>query len=312
MTSEKIWSIPYIDQPVSFWQELADKFDNYIDEVYFPLHLDDVASGRPILPAQHLNEFLEKAPFQLSILVNPIILSRPVEEISGAIIESIKEFYGEYNIHSVTVANVALAEKIKESIPELMLTASVLMDIFSPNQLAMIDGIFDFLVPSSRIVRNLPALSSLKKSFKGSIKIIVNEGCLPNCVFRTQHFYEMGTKLEFPKSLCNEILEKKPWLRLTGSWILPQHLHFYHGSYDKLKLAGRVTLQNPDYYQEVFDAYVFRKKRFPNKIGGGPASIKLPMHIDDEFFKQTLYCDKECHRCTICQEKYEQFLKSPG
>ncbi|MCU0643832.1 MAG: hypothetical protein MUC94_06190 [bacterium] len=310
MISEKIWTIPYIDQPISFWQELADKFDNYIDEVYFPLHLDGVASGRPVQPIQHLDEFLKNAPFQLSILVNPIILSRPVEEISGTIIEKIKELNGEFNIHSVTVANVALAEKIKESIPEIRLTASVLMDIFSPNQLAMINGIFDILVPSSRIVRNLPALSSLKKSFKGSIKIIVNEGCLPNCVFRTQHFYEMGTKLAYPKSLCNEILEKKPWLSLTGSWILPQHLHFYHAIYDKLKLAGRVTLQNPDYYQEVFDAYIFRKKRFPNKIGGGPASVKMPMPIKDEFFRQILYCNKECYRCTICQEKYEEFRKS--
>lgn len=307
MTSEKIWTIPYIDQPVSFWHELSDSYEQYIDEVYFPLPLDCVASGRPIQPARHLTEFLKKTPFQLSALVNPIILSRPVEELSGAIIEKIQELNGEYNFRSVTVTNVVLAEKIKESIPDIKLTASALMDIFAPNQLAMINGIFDVLVPSSRIVRNLPALSALKKSFHGEIKMIVNEGCLPNCVFRTQHFYEMGAKIEYPKSLCQEMLAHKPWLRLTGSWILPQQLHFYHGIFDKLKLAGRVTLQNPDYYREVFDAYVFRKKRFPNKIGGGPASVNLPIHIDDEFFRQILHCNKACHRCAICQEKYEEF-----
>jgi collagenase-like PrtC family protease len=307
MISEKIWTIPFIDQPLSFWYELSDKYGKYIDEVYVPLPMDGVASGRPIQPTQHLNEFLKSAPFKLSILVNPIILSRPAEEISGMIIETIKKFYGEYNIHSVTITNVVLAEKIKESIPEIILTASVLMDIFSPNQLEMINGIFDVLVPSSRIVRNLHALSALKKSFKGSIKMIVNEGCLPNCVFRIQHFYEMGTKTEYPKSLCNEILNRKPWLRLTGSWILPQHLHFYHSIYNKLKLAGRVTLQNPDYYREVFDAYVFRKKRFPNKIGGGPACVKMPMHIEDEFFKKTLNCNKLCNTCLICKEKYEYY-----
>ncbi|HEX9971242.1 MAG TPA: hypothetical protein VGD14_04150 [bacterium] len=312
MISEKIWSIPYIDQPVSFWNELSEKYEKYIDEVYLPLPLDVVASGRPIQPTQHLNEFLKNTSFKLSILVNPIILSRPAEEISGMIIEKIKEFYGKYNVHSVTVTNVTLAEKIKKSIPEIMLTASVLMDIFSPNQLEMINGIFDILVPSSRILRNLPVLSSLKKSFKGSIKIIVNESCLPNCVFRTQHFYEMGTKMEYPESLCNEILDRNPWLRLTGSWILPQHIYLYNDVYDKLKLSGRVTLQNPDYYKEVLDAYVFHKKRFPNKIGGGPASVKMPMHIDDEFFKQILYCNKECNRCTVCQEKYEEFRKSCG
>lgn len=310
MVSKKIWSLPYIDQPISFWQELADQYEEYVDEVYFPLPLDDVASGRPIQPSRYLNEFLEQTPFKLSILVNPIILARPVQEISAKIIEKIRELDGEYQIHSATVANVALAEKIKHRIPNIKLSASVLMDIYSPNQLAMIYDIFDVLVPSSRIVRNLSALAALKKSFTGELKMIVNESCLPNCVFRIQHFYEMGTKLEYPKSLCHEILEKKPWLRLTGSWILPQHLFFYESIFDKLKLAGRVTLQNPNYYREVFDAYVFRKRRFPNRIGGGPASLKMSMPIDDEFFEQILCCNKECHRCTICQEKYEEFQRS--
>lgn len=75
--------------------------------------------------------------------------------------------------------------------------------------------------------------------------------------------------MDQPQSLCDETLEKQPWLRFTGAWVLPQHLHFYDGLYDDLKLAGRVTLKNPADYRRVLDAYVHKKPLTPDKIGGG-------------------------------------------
>ncbi|MFZ5516581.1 MAG: hypothetical protein ACOY90_08065 [Candidatus Zhuqueibacterota bacterium] len=304
MKRETIWVIPYIDQPLSFWKNLAEHYDRYIHEVYFPILMENVPSGRPMQPTHQLQEFLEASPFRLSVLINPVVFPRPVEEMTPAIIETLKNLCNSYRIQSVTLSNVTLAKNIRESIPRLRLTASVLMDIFSPNQLAMINGIFDTLVASSRIVRNLPALTLLRESFSGGIRLIVNEGCLPNCVFRTQHFYEMGSKLPYPQSLCLDMLSQKPWLRLTGSWILPQHLHLYNGLFDTLKLAGRVTLQNPSYYREVLDAYIFRSRRSPHRIGAGPASPRTPIEIGEEFFKQTLMCHKACHRCTVCEDYY--------
>jgi hypothetical protein len=311
MTSHKIWSIPYIDQPISFWHEVFEKYGTFIEAVYFPIPLDNIPSGRPLQPTSHLMEFLKGCPFERAVLVNPIILSRSVKEISKPIIEKIKQLYDEYHLCTVTVANLMLAERIKASIPEIKLTASVLMDVFCANQVEMLNDVFDVLVPSSRIVRNLPALQALRKSFEGLIKIIVNEGCLPNCIFRTQHFYEMGAGIEYPHSLCNELLAKKPWLRLTGSWILPQHLNYYDGVYDRLKLSGRVTLQNPEYYKEVLDAYIHLKKRLPNRIGGGPVCGMLSKPIDGAFYKKTLYCSKECSRCSICKEEYHRLEENP-
>ncbi|MBN1997919.1 hypothetical protein JW935_10230 [candidate division KSB1 bacterium] len=104
--------------------------------------------------------------------------------------------------------------------------------------------------------------------------------------------------------MCLELLDEKPWLRLTGSWILPQHLYMYNGVYDKLKLSGRVTLQNPDYYREVFSAYINREPRRPHRIGGGPVCGTLDRHIDDVFFEKTLYCDKNGESCGFCREEW--------
>lgn len=298
-----IWNIPYIDQPIEFWKELNNDFGDYINEVYFPLQKSNISTGRPEQPNTFLDNFIQQSPFKLSVLINPIILTKPVEVIASKIIEQLKELRENCNLHSVTVANPQLGEIIKNKIPDIRLNASVLMDIYSPFQFEMISDIFDVIVPSSRIVRDIRALKKLRENYKGEIRLIVNEGCLPDCVFRVQHFYEMGLKeLPFPKSLCSNILRKNPWMRLTGSWILPQHLHLFDGLFDELKISGRVSLQNPEYYREVFDAYINRKNRFPCGIGGGPASILKPMKIEESFYKKTLYCDKSCQTCNICKE----------
>jgi hypothetical protein len=93
----------------------------------------------------------------------------------------------------------------------------------------------DTIVPSTSLTRNPEGLLELKHAFSGRIRLMVNESCLTDCSLRTQHFYEMSNpEITFPKSLCEGILKAKPWLRLTGSWILPQHLDLFSGCYDEV------------------------------------------------------------------------------
>ncbi len=297
------WIIPYIDQPLVFWEWIAEHFGSRIKEVYFPLPGNILGSGRPSQAMEHLDQFLQRSPFPLSVLINPIILPRPVDELAPQIIEVLKKLAGEFDVRSATISDPLLAQHIRASLPKLSLTASVLMDIVQPNQVLMLQGVCDTLVPSSRIMRDLPALKAVREAFFGKIRVIVNEACLPNCPFRVQHFYEMGSNnIGHPHSLCSKLLQEFPWLRLTGAWVLPQHLHLYDGVYDELKLAGRVTLRDPAKYRKAFEAYIHSTPLFPNEIGGGPASVLDPIDISEEFFAQTLHCGRQCHKCTVCQE----------
>lgn len=296
------WIIPYIDQPLAFWERIAEHFGSSIKEVYFPLPGNILGSGRPSQAMEYLDQFLQRSPFPLSVLINPIILPRPVDELAPQIIEVLKKLAGEFDVRSTTISDLLLAQHIRASLPKLSLTASVLMDISQPNQVLMLQDVCDTLVPASRIMRDLPALKALREAFSGKIRLIVNEACLPNCPFRVQHFYEMGSNIGHPHSLCNKLLQESPWLRLTGAWVLPQHLHLYDGVYDELKLAGRVTLRDPVKYLKVLEAYIHSTPLFPDEIGGGPASVLDPIEISEEFFAQTLHCGHQRHACTACQE----------
>jgi len=288
---------------MSFWEKISGFHKGRIREVYFPLQDQFIGTGRPKQPGKNLTEFLESQLFPVSVLVNPVILPRPVDEIAGRILEKLEYYLTHYNLKGVTLTNLSLAKLIKSRFPGLKLTASTLMEIYNEQQLNMLDDVFDCLVPSNRVLRDLRTLKTLRKKYKGKIRILVNESCLSSCIYRTQHFYEMSNPgITYPKSLCLSLLEQKPWLRLTGGWVLPQHLLFFDGLYDEIKLSGRVAFQNKELYFRVLESYMYKKSLYPSQIGGGPASVDVPVEITSDFFQYTLMCKKNCTECSVCSD----------
>lgn len=300
----KTWVIPYIDQPSTFWQQIHDSYGEQIHSVYFPMPGKVVASGRGALADRYIEDFLRHSPLKKTVLINPVILNRPVEDFAPTILDALRRLREEFGVYHATISNLSLARQVKKALPDIKLSASTLMGISTPAQILMAREWIDTLIPDTRILRDLAALRKLRASFPGEIRLIVNEGCLPGCLYRTQHFYEMAYSEFFPQSLCRPVLVAHPWMRLTTGWILPQHLHHYSGLFDNLKLSGRVTLQDPNKYLRVLRAYIQSEKLLPNEIGAGPASVLDPIDISDSFFEHMLTCDKECAICTDCRDYY--------
>ncbi len=300
------WVIPYSDQPLDFWEEMSAAFGSVVKEVYFPISIQVVGSGRSPQPDLFTTDFLRQAPFAKSVLVNPIILPGPLEAVAPPVLGELRRLYDIYGVSSVTVTNLGLARLIREKLPMFRITASILMGISTPTQALIVQPWVDAIVPDNRLLRDLPNLTRLREAFRGDLRLIVNESCIPGCPYRTQHFFEMGYGDWFPQSLCGPMLDDQPWLRLTGAWILPRHLPLYAGLYDSLKLSGRVAFRDAQKYKRVLDAYVHGKPLLPSEIGGGPASLLDPIDIPDEVFTYTLTCDKNCHRCSVCKNAYER------
>jgi len=302
-TAGKHLVLPYIDQDQDFWKKVRDLCGEQISEVYFPIIDDEIPSGRPRQPEKHLKEFLESGILPVSVLINPIILNRPVDYYTDRVLRKLEYYSLNYRLTGVTLTNLTLGKRIREAFPNLKLAASTLMEITGEQQLRMIMDTFDIIVPPSRVIRDIRLLRSLRKSFHGTIRLMVNEACLASCIFRNQHFYEMSDRgITHPGSLCNEVLELNPWMRLTGGWILPQHLFLFRGLYDEIKLSGRVTLQRPADFFRVLNGYLNDRELMPNEIGGGPASVNIPMPIGTAFYKHTLYCKKNCTSCNVCSD----------
>ena len=304
--------IPYVDLDLEFWEEIRDRFGEQVKEVYFPVPDARFASGRSLQSEQFLHSFLRRAPLNKAVLLNPIVLQRPVEQVAPGILDTLRWLQDEFGVQSVTVANAALGCIIREALPGWHVTASVLMGIAGPTQAWLVQDAVHAITVDTSLVRDLASLRAVRSAFAGELRMIVNEACLPGCIFRTQHFYEMGYGDDFPQSLCQGILEGHPWLRLTGAWVLPRHLAFYEGLVDVLKLAGRVTLRDPKRYVDVLSAYVNRAPILPRDIGGGPASPLEAIDVSDGWFGFVLHCDKRCHDCVVCRDQYQQSRQSQG
>lgn len=302
--------LPYIDQPLSFWNNLKTDFGEYIEEIYFPMSVHILPSGRPKQSSSYIFSFLEKVDLPKSVLINPVVLPQPISETEDTILNELIMLNKNYGITRTTVSDLQLCKSIKTHLKKYQISASVLMRINSPEQISYLQNYINCLAIDTAIVRDLAKFKSIRDNFSGLIKLIVNEGCLSHCPFRTQHFYEMSRDLPHPESLCEELIHDLPWLRLKSAWILPQHLHFYDGLYDFIKLAGRVTLQNPQKFITVFRAYLERSRLAANEIGSGPAGMIEAMPISEEFFYQTITCDKECSKCDICKNYYEKHNKA--
>ena len=297
----RAWSIPYIDQPLDFWKSIAEEFGDAISEVYFPIPVEGVGSGRPLLPDKHLRALLQARILPMAVLVNPVVLPRHLDEIASPVIEELRRLHFECGAKSATLADVRLARLVRENIPELSLTGSCLLEVAEAAQARQMSDVFDALVPATRTVRMPARLAEIRQAFGKRLRIMVNEGCLPVCPERRQHFFEMAHVEGVPASLCANRLEAKPWLRLTGAWILPQHLSALDPVADEYKLAGRATLTDPEQYRRVLAAYVHRTALWPDDIGSGPASALSQIPVSRALFDRLLDCGQICDDCAICR-----------
>lgn len=297
----KSWAIPYIDQAPGFWESLHGEYGAAIREVYFPITLPEMGTGRPVQPTAHLEALLRARVVPMAVLVNPLVLPGPLERIGGRIVDELTRLHEQFGVNAATVSDIRLAEMIRQQLPTLRLTASCLLDVAEPGQVHALRGVFDVLVPSTRVVRRPDRLAAIRAAFQGRIRLLVNEGCLDSCLDRKQHFYEMAYSAQAPRSLCSDRLTREAWLRLTGAWVLPQHLELLDPFADEFKLAGRVTLCEPGQYRRVLDAYLGRRALWPHEIGGGPASVLMRAAVSRALFQRILHCDHICGGCSVCQ-----------
>jgi len=301
ITLPRAWAVPYIDQPPGFWEGLAEELGPALGEVYFPIGLSGIGSGRPSQPRSHLVEVLRSRVAPMSVLVNPVVLPGSLEQVADAILDEMSRLHDEHGVAAATLGDVGLACLVRERLPGLRLTASCLVEVAEAGQVAGLGDVFDILVPSTRLTRRPDRLAAIRAAFPGRIRIIVNEGCLDSCLERKQHFYEMAYSPDAPESLCAERLSRDPWLRLTGAWILPQHLGEVEHLVDEYKLAGRATLRDPNHYRRVLLAYVRGRALWPHEIGGGPASVLVRTSFPRSLFLYMLQCDHVCNSCSICR-----------
>ena len=206
---------------------------------------------------------------------------------------------------SATVNNVILARELRRRWPELQLYSSVTSDVSSINEASFwrweagVNG-----VTAAQILTKKTGMLKRIRAMGLSVRLVVNNGCLPACPFRHQHWTivygsafdrNMATKsLDEIRTNCTAVRRNAMWL-LWQSQIVPADLPRYTGIMDIVKIEGRSRL-TPNLI-ELADAYIAMESRQHPDYG----YIEPP-----EALERLNTCDRNCQECRWCPEIFAQ------
>ncbi|NOQ55718.1 MAG: hypothetical protein GQ477_02825, partial [Nanohaloarchaea archaeon] len=227
---------------------------------------------------------------------------------------------------SITITNPIYLKKIKNEIPDINITVSVISEIASVQRAKYFEELgADAFVPDRDINRNLELLKDIKNSTKMNMILMVNEGCLYRCPQRNSHYNfishwskkEKDRHLDFMTNYCVNLRGEHPEELLKMQFILPQHLKHYRCITSSFKIVGRT--RSTDDILEITKAYL--KENYTGNLLNLMSSATLIVRekygynlsvnrLDSVFFKKVTTCNKNCTKCKFCTSLTNQLLSS--
>ena len=291
----KSWSIPYIDQPLDFWETLLMKFRGEICEVYFPLEISSSEAELTTKSFIYLEELLESKIVPMAAIVNSHKGPNQIEQKKEKIIDQLLKLGESYRLKTVTLSDLRLAEMIRKQIPNLHLVAHYLSNIIDQAYIKMLGDLFDILIPPIHFIGFPDRLCSIRDVFPGRILLIVNEFDPNNS--------NMYSKNLIDGESCSQFIwsEQNQFMCRPGTFILPQHIDHFEPFVDEFKLSDKFILFEPEKYMKILNAYVSRTALWPHEIGekNDPslANSLVPLKV----FQYTLNCNHVCDHCSVCK-----------
>ena len=216
--------------------------------------------------------------------------------------------------------------------PKPEFEVSTVAEIINPSQCAEWQklGASKFTL-SSRLSR-FPAI--IAKDFaEYDVKILVNEICNLNCIFRQTHYINQARDMvysKYPHNHCQKLMKQNwPEQMLKNNWVLPSQLKNYSDNVE-FKIAGRTQASDriaqwADYYLTEEDPWDIMSLLPWGKAAGdetvhagvkpveGVQPILRKDRIDPEFFeyfkKAKIPCySRNCKKCGKCWGTAEMYI----
>lgn len=274
------------DLATNFDDELLKRVSelNAIKSVYGKLREDIVGGGRPnyTLPdvsRKRLKEHIQVA-HNNGILFNYLLnaLCMDNREFIGKTNRQIRDFLRfieDSGTDFVTVGSPFLLRLVKEH-TAMKVSISIYNDIDSTDKVREWERLgADELTLHYSYNRNFKKLEEVLKLSKVDFRLIANNVCLHECIYRTNHANALahssqtshesgGFFLDYFSLNCGKEKIKNPVKLIAADWIRPEDIHFYEELCDKLDVDN-LTLKltdrsrSTDWLANVASAYASRR-----------------------------------------------------
>jgi collagenase-like PrtC family protease len=313
------FSVPYNDDPETLQKvfKLKRVGGNSIREVFLAGPQDYSGSGR-VTSRLSLDEFtrivdrIHHEGIRVNLLFNSICEGSDwySPDVINKKMEYLTLVHKEHGVEAVTIANPVHMKEVRRRFPDLEICASVLSDIDSVQRALVFKGFgANTITPSPNINRNLTLLQEIRKATGIELKLMVNEGCLHRCPFRTFHFNYLshesleagkaaGDGYSFPANCCVPVATADVSQLLKSGWIRPEDTSQYGEVTNFFKVVGKAYMEE-DWNGDLGDIMDGCLRFFSLRYGAYLDNKKLG---ESGFFKRVTTCSADCTRCDSCGE----------
>lgn len=288
-------------------------------------------------------EQVHKLGMEFIFLLNsPRVMAEEEFLVNEKKLRRILEILMREGVYDVRVCSPLLVDFLAHEYPQISIRCSTSQEYFSIKQYQNLTFLYPQIVevvPSWELNRNFRFLSSLRQTGKLTVELMVNEGCLSGCPFRTYHSMFEPSKVNcnyprfasFFKSGCEKNFYHDTWKSICMSNIIyPWQITAYNeiGIYN-FKLVGRNTsaFRNGK-YMDIYHAYLLGIEDihfienepisiFSNYLMNHPllkgitVSDVRYMLPDIDFFRKgktvcTSDCRVTCHYCETLAERLQE------
>lgn len=309
---------------------------NTVREVYLNVPQEIAGSGRAGNTDRmtteefvHVTEHIHAAGVRVDMTMNATCGGSEWygDEQVNRLVGFIRSMHEEHGVEAVTLANPFHIERVRRACPDIEISASVLSEIDCMGRAqAFADAGATTFTPATSINRDLKLLGAIARRTGMEVKLMVNEGCLYKCPFRTFHMnlishrsQEARPEGEAFSFACGERIETDPAEIFRSNWVRPEELETYArtGSARFFKIVGRDMLASKvmracnAYVDEGYDGNLL--DLMCSSIGF--YTVETSAYVDNKalgssgYFKRLSTCNRKCHDCTYCTELAEKYLR---
>jgi len=298
--------------------KILDAYKDNIEAFYFPIPSYYLGSGRHVFQrkgyAHEIPGIIRKCSslnIRSQLLLNATCetekrLGKAFFSKIIAYIEGLKSL----GLKSLVITNPIYISEIKRNIRGIAIESSVNCYVKTvEHALYLRDLGVDVLTIDRDINRDIPLIKKIRDKTGLKLKMVLNEGCLRNCPFRTTHYNYLShgyRSRDIDNGFCIEILKRNPAKVFSIPFIVPEALHYYKDIVDYYKLSTRV-FSTPQ-IKSCLEAYI--RQDFNGDLLKLLDCLGLSYFdfIDykvlkrKNFFETMLKCDKDCVNCNYCNE----------
>jgi len=295
-----------------------DKYKQYIGSIYFPAPRRIVRSSRNFLQEDRydvtiaeLIGYCLKSGIRSKLLVNASCDGGKYNDSLhfSKLLKYLRKLH-DAGLSTVVVTNPLFVDKIRSKLPKLEIEASVVCNIKTLTQARYCQTIgISAICIDADANYNMELIKGIKSETKLKIILMVNEGCLYNCIGRNHHLNfisHAAPGVELAESFCKKIFKKQPQAFFKSPFVRPEDIHNYFQIVDEFKLVTRsmpttkIELILNAYIQQSYGGNLLELVdcSYSKDVIKWIDNLKLNQY---DFFNKIRNCNERCANCGFCK-----------